>query len=189
MTDLTLTELASAIAARKVSAVEATQACLDRIARLDGRLHAFITVDAPGALARARSLDADLASGTRRGPLHGVPLAYKDLFHVVGLPTSCGTKTAEYFRSDHDSTAVARLTAAGAVTLGKLNMTELALGPFGDNPHHGNVDNPWKAGLHLGRLLERLGRRRGRPAGLRRAGLRHGRLDPPARGLLRHRRD
>ena len=146
VTDLTLTELAAAIAARKVSAVEATQACLDRIARLDGRLHAFITVDQAGALARARALDADLASGTRRGPLHGVPLAYKDLFHVVGLPTSCGTKTAEYFRSEHESTAVARLSAAGAVTLGKLNMTELALGPFGDNPHHGNVDNPWKTG-------------------------------------------
>ena len=82
--------------------------------------------------------------------MHGVPLAYKDLFHVVGLPTSCGTKTAEYFRGEHDSTAVARLTAAGAVTLGKLNMTELALGPFGDNPHHGNVDNPWKAGCISG---------------------------------------
>jgi aspartyl-tRNA(Asn)/glutamyl-tRNA(Gln) amidotransferase subunit A len=146
VTDLTLMELAGAIAARKVSAVDATQACLDRIARLDGRLHAFITVDAEGALTRARALDADLARGVSRGPLHGVPLAYKDLFHVVGLPTSCGTKTAEYFRSDCDSTAVARLQAAGAVTLGKLNMTELALGPFGDNPHHGNVDNPWKAG-------------------------------------------
>ena len=146
MTDLTLAELAGAIAARKVSALDATQACLDRIARLDGRLHAFITLDAEGALTRARALDADLARGVRRGPLHGVPLAFKDLFHVVGLPTSCGTQTAEYFRSDRDSTAVARLQAAGAVTLGKLNMTELALGPFGDNPHHGNVDNPWKAG-------------------------------------------
>jgi aspartyl-tRNA(Asn)/glutamyl-tRNA(Gln) amidotransferase subunit A len=146
VTDLTLVELAGSIAARKISAVDVTQACLDRIARLDGRLHAFITVDAEGALTRARALDADLARGVSRGPLHGVPLAYKDLFHVVGLPTSCGTKTAEYFRSDRDSTAVARLQAAGAVTLGKLNMTELALGPFGDNPHHGNVDNPWKAG-------------------------------------------
>jgi aspartyl-tRNA(Asn)/glutamyl-tRNA(Gln) amidotransferase subunit A len=146
VTDLTLAELAGAIAARKISALDATQACLDRIARLDGRLHAFITLDADGALARARALDADLARGVRRGPLHGVPLAFKDLFHVVGLPTSCGTKTAEYFRSDRDSTAVTRLQAAGAVTLGKLNMTELALGPFGDNPHHGNVDNPWKAG-------------------------------------------
>jgi aspartyl-tRNA(Asn)/glutamyl-tRNA(Gln) amidotransferase subunit A len=146
VTDLTLAELAAAIAARKVSAVEATGACLDRIARLDGRLRAFITLDADRALARARALDADLAAGRRQGPLHGVPLAYKDLCHVRGLPTSCGTKTAEYFASDVECSAVARLSAAGAVTLGKLNMSELALGPFGDNPHHGDVDNPYKRG-------------------------------------------
>lgn len=146
MTDLTLTALASAVAAGTVSSVEATAACLDRIARLDGRLRAFITLDADGALARAKALDADLAAGRRRGPLHGVPLAYKDLCHVPGLPTSCGTKTAEYFTAETECTVVARLTAAGAVTLGKLNMTELALGPFGDNPHHGDVDNPWKGG-------------------------------------------
>jgi aspartyl-tRNA(Asn)/glutamyl-tRNA(Gln) amidotransferase subunit A len=146
VTDLTLTALAAAIAERKISAVEATRACLDRIARLDGRLHAFITLDADGALARARALDADLGSGRRWGPLHGVPLAYKDLCRVPGLRTSCGTKTAEYFTSTLECTAVARLTAAGAVTLGALNMTELALGPFGDNPHHGNVDNPRKSG-------------------------------------------
>jgi aspartyl-tRNA(Asn)/glutamyl-tRNA(Gln) amidotransferase subunit A len=146
VTDLTLTALAAAIASRKLSAVEATGACLERITRLDGRLRAFITLDAEGALARARALDADLAAGRSHGPLHGVPLAYKDLCHVPGLPTSCGTKTAEYFTSEIPCTAVARLTAAGAVTLGKLNMTELALGPFGDNPHHGNVDNPHRRG-------------------------------------------
>ena len=146
MTDLSLSELVAALAARKVSAEEATRACLDRIARLDGRLHAFITLDAAGALARARALDADLAAGHRRGPLHGVPLAYKDLCQVPGLPTSCGTRTADYFTSPVECTAVSRLHAAGAVTLGKLNMTELALGPFGDNPHHGDVDNPWRAG-------------------------------------------
>jgi len=146
VTDLTLTELAAAIAAGKISAAEATQACLDRIARLDSRLRTFITLDGAGALARARALDADLAAGRRRGPLHGVPLAYKDLCHVRGLPTSCGTRSAEYFTSETECTAVARLAAAGAVTLGKLNMSELALGPFGDNPHHGNVDNPWKPG-------------------------------------------
>jgi len=146
VTDLTLTELAAAIAARKVSAVEATGACLDRIARLDGRLRAFITLDADRALARARALDADLAAGRRPGPLHGVPLAYKDLCHVRGLPTSCGTRTAEYFTSELECTAVARLSAAGAVTLGKLNMSELALGPFGDNPHHGDAGNPYKPG-------------------------------------------
>jgi aspartyl-tRNA(Asn)/glutamyl-tRNA(Gln) amidotransferase subunit A len=146
VTDLTLTELAAAIAARKISSLEATDACLARIARLDARLHAFITLDADGARARARALDAELAAGRRQGPLHGVPLAYKDLCHVRGLPTSCGTRTAEYFTSERECTAVARLGAAGAVTLGKLNMSELALGPFGDNPHHGDVDNPWKAG-------------------------------------------
>ena len=146
MTELTLTELAAAIAARKISALEAADACLERIGRLDARLRAFITLDADGARAHARALDAELAAGRRRGPLHGVPLAYKDLCHVAGLPTSCGTRTAEYFTSEVECTAVTRLRAAGAITLGKLNMTELALGPFGDNPHHGDVDNPWKAG-------------------------------------------
>jgi aspartyl-tRNA(Asn)/glutamyl-tRNA(Gln) amidotransferase subunit A len=144
--ELTLSELAEAIALRKASALEATDACLARIGRVDGRLHAFIVVDADRARARARALDAEMAAGRRRGALHGVPLAYKDLCHVPGLPTSCGTATAEYFTSPIPCTAAARLEAAGAITLGKLNMSELALGPFGDNPHHGDVDNPWKTG-------------------------------------------
>jgi aspartyl-tRNA(Asn)/glutamyl-tRNA(Gln) amidotransferase subunit A len=142
----TIAELAAAIREGKASSVEATTECLDRIRRLDGRLRAFITVDADGALASARALDADAAAGRWRGPLHGVPLAYKDLCHIRGLPTSCGTKTAEYFIAEHDATAVSRLVAAGAVTLGKLNMTELALGPFGDNAHHGHAQNPWRPG-------------------------------------------
>ncbi|HYS18769.1 MAG TPA: amidase [Candidatus Binatia bacterium] len=146
MTDWTVETLARAITARKISPVEATQACLDRIARVDGRIHAFITVDAEGALATARALEAELAAGLSRGPLHGVPLAYKDLCHVPGLPTSCGTKTREYFASPTECTAAARLREAGAVTLGKLNMSELALGPFGDNAHHGDVQNPWRSG-------------------------------------------
>jgi len=144
--DFTLTALAAAIQGRKLSAVEATSACLDRIARVDGTLRAFITVDAEGALAAARQRDAELAAGRPRGPLHGVPLAYKDLCHVPGLPTSCGTATPSYFLSEDACTAVTRLTAAGAITLGKLNMSELASGPFGDNPHHGDVGNPWRAG-------------------------------------------
>jgi aspartyl-tRNA(Asn)/glutamyl-tRNA(Gln) amidotransferase subunit A len=152
VSDLTLTELAAANAAGKVSVVETTQACLEQVGRLDTRLRAFITLDGDAALRRARALDADLAAGHRRGPLHGVPLAYKDLCHVQGLPTSCGTRTAEYFTSATECSAVARLSAAGAVTLGKLNMSELALGPFGDNPHHGNVDNPWKTGHVSGGL-------------------------------------
>jgi aspartyl-tRNA(Asn)/glutamyl-tRNA(Gln) amidotransferase subunit A len=142
----TLVEIADAIRAKRVSPVEVTRAYLDRIAKLDGAIRSFITVDADGALAAAQALEADAAAGRWRGPLHGVPLAYKDLCHVAGLATSCGTRTPAYFTSAHECTAVVRLRAAGAITLGKLNMTELALGPFGDNAHHGDVQNPWRAG-------------------------------------------
>src|SRR5262249_8109850 len=144
--DNSITELAAAIRGRRVSVVEAVRACLDRIARLDGTLRSFIVVDAEGALAAARARDAALAPGGVVGPLHGVPLAYKDLCHVRGMRTSCGTSTPEYFIDDQECTAVTRLAAAGAITLGKLNMSELATGPFGDNPHHGDVQNPWRAG-------------------------------------------
>ena len=146
MTEWTLTSLADAIRTRRISSVEAVQARLDRIAKLDGALRSFIAVDGEGAMAAARALDADAAAGRWRGPLHGVPVAYKDLCHVAGLPTSCGTKTPDYFRGPHECTVVVRLREAGAVTLGKLNMTELALGPFGDNAHHGDVQNPWRHG-------------------------------------------
>ncbi len=150
MTDRTIAGVAGAIRRRELSAVEAVGDCLDRIGRLDGRLRAFITVDAEGALAAARSLDAEAAEGRWWGPLHGVPLAYKDLCHIQGLPTSCGTRTPGYFFAEHDCTAVSRLRSAGAVTLGKLNMTELALGPFGDNAHHGHAQNPWRPGHAAG---------------------------------------
>jgi aspartyl-tRNA(Asn)/glutamyl-tRNA(Gln) amidotransferase subunit A len=146
VTDWTIATLARAIAARKISPVEATQEHLARIERLDGRIRAFITVDAEGALAAARALEAELIAGRSRGPLHGVPLAHKDLCHVPGLPTSCGTLTREYFTSPRECTAVARLREAGAVSLGKLNMAELAMGPFGDNAHHGDVQNPRRQG-------------------------------------------
>lgn len=150
MTDWTIAALGRAIAAREVTPVEVTRECLAKIERLDAKLRAFITVDAEGALATARELEAELAAGLSRGPFHGVPLAYKDLFHVRGLPTSCGTRTREYFAADPESTVVSRLRDAGAVTLGKLNMTELALGPFGDNAHHGDVQNPWRPGHAAG---------------------------------------
>ncbi|HZE36842.1 MAG TPA: amidase [Candidatus Eisenbacteria bacterium] len=142
MTEWTAGSLAEAIRARKLSPVEAVQGYLERIERLNPKLRAFITVDAEGALRRARAL----AEEPPRGPLHGVPLAYKDLCAVKGLPTSCGTRTPDYFLSGHDCTAVARLSRAGAVTLGKLNMSELAMGPFGDNAHHGDAQNPWRLG-------------------------------------------
>src|SRR6266566_150709 len=135
--------VAASIRQGKVSPVEVTRHHLDRIARLDGRLRAFITVDAERALAAARRLEDDAGLGRWRGTLHGVPLAFKDLCFIRGLPTSCGTRTAEYFIAEQDCTAVTRLLAAGAVGLGKLNMTELAMGALGENPHHGHARNPW----------------------------------------------
>ena len=146
MTEWTLTSLADAIRAGTISPVELTRAYLARIARLDATLRAYITVDASGALAAAVALEREAATGAWRGPLHGVPLAHKDLCLIPGLPTSCGTRTSDYFVGAPPCTAVARLVAAGSLTLGKLNMTELALGPFGDNAHHGDVQNPWALG-------------------------------------------
>jgi aspartyl-tRNA(Asn)/glutamyl-tRNA(Gln) amidotransferase subunit A len=146
MTDWTIADLSAAIRQRKISPVEITEQCLTRIARVDQHLHAFITLDAEGALRAAKDREAEAAAGRWRGPLHGVPLGFKDLFHIRGLATSCGTKTHAYFFAEHECTAVSRFMAAGAITLGKLNMTELAMGPFGDNAHHGHVQNPWHAG-------------------------------------------
>jgi len=144
--DFTAAALAAAVRDKRVSPVELVRECLTRIERRNPALRAFITVDAEGALTTARVLEAEVAAGRFRGPLHGVPVAHKDLCAIPGLPTSCGTRTRDYFSSETPCTAAARLTAAGAIVLGKLNMTELAMGPFGDNAHHGDVQNPWKSG-------------------------------------------
>ena len=146
MSERSLVTIAAAIRTRRMSPVEAVGSCLDRVRRLDKRMRAFIRLDESGALGAAKALEADAAAGCWRGPLHGVPVAFKDLCHLQGLPTSCGTKTAEYFSSSQECTAARRLLGAGAISLGKLNMTELAMGPYGDNAHHGDVDNPWRAG-------------------------------------------
>ena len=146
VTSLPLSDLAQAIRTGRISSVEATSAFLDRIDKHDPTLHAYITVDRDGALDAAAALAREAAAGAWRGQLHGVPLAHKDLCLIPGLPTSCGTLTPDYFVGAPPCTAVARLVAAGALTLGKLNMTELALGPFGDNAHHGDVQNPWRIG-------------------------------------------
>ena len=144
--EFTAVALAEAVRGKQVSPVELVRDRLARIERWNPALRAFITVDADRALATARELEADAVRGRFRGPLHGVPVAHKDLCVVPGLPTSCGTRTPDYFRSATPCTAAARLAAAGAIVLGKLNMTELAMGPFGNNAHHGDVDNPWKPG-------------------------------------------
>ncbi len=141
-------ELARAIAAREVSPVEVVQAHLDRIARLDGKLRAFITVTGDAALAAAKAAEAAVMGGGSLGPLHGVPIALKDLVYTRGVPTTGGSRILAGWMPEADGTVAARLALAGAISLGKLNMHEFAYGPEGVNPHYGTPWNPWDAGAH-----------------------------------------
>ncbi len=141
---LGIRDLARAMAARQLSPVEAVRAHLERIDRLDGRLHSFIAVFADAALDAARSAEQAVVTGWSLGPLHGVPVAVKDLFAVRGSPTTAGCSFLKE-PAAQDCTVVARLRAAGAVLLGKLNLHEFAYGPEGVNVHFGTPWNPWDA--------------------------------------------
>jgi aspartyl-tRNA(Asn)/glutamyl-tRNA(Gln) amidotransferase subunit A len=140
---VTIREAADALRARRVSAVELAAGASARIVRLNSKLNAFITVTAEQALEEARQADAELAAGRDRGPLHGIPVAVKDLFLTRGVRTTCGSKVYEDYVPGIDAAVVERLRAAGAVMLGKLNMHELAYGITSANPHFGPVRNPW----------------------------------------------
>jgi len=138
---LEMLELADSLRKREVSSVEATRAQLDRIARLDPHLGSYALVTSDEALFSAAAADAEIAAGKYRGPLHGVPLGVKDLFHTRGIRTSGGMAIHRGFIPAEDATAVERLRGAGAVILGKLQMTE---GAYSD--HHPSVippKNPW----------------------------------------------
>jgi aspartyl-tRNA(Asn)/glutamyl-tRNA(Gln) amidotransferase subunit A len=140
---LTLLEAAAAIRSRAISSVELTTACLDRIADWQPVTNALIALEAETALAMAAKADAALAAGLPIGPLNGVPLAHKDMYYRAGRITSCGSKVQGDFVATVTSTALARLDDAGAVDLGRLNMSEFALGPTGINAHFGRARNPW----------------------------------------------
>ena len=140
---LPLAALADRLRRRELSPVEVTRAYLDRIAMLDPQLTAFITVTAEQALADAAAAEREIAGGGYRGPLHGVPLAIKDLFHTAGVRTTAGSKILADFVPAEDATVVARLRAAGALSLGKTNLEEFAYGATSINPHHGACCNPW----------------------------------------------
>ncbi|HYS93362.1 MAG TPA: amidase family protein, partial [Candidatus Acidoferrales bacterium] len=109
MREESLTTVAGAIRAGKLSPVEAVELCLERVRKWDGRIRAFVTLDEEGALHSARVLEAEAAAGHWRGPLHGVPLGFKDLCHLQGLSTSCGTSMPGYFTSAQECTAARRL--------------------------------------------------------------------------------
>jgi aspartyl-tRNA(Asn)/glutamyl-tRNA(Gln) amidotransferase subunit A len=143
LTDLTISAAAEQIAQRKISPVELAQACLDRIQRLDGKINAFITLTPESALAAARQAQEEIRRGGVHGCLHGIPLALKDLYETRGVRTTAGSLFFRDYLSDEDAVAVQKLTAAGAVFLGKLNMHEIALGVTNVNPHFGPTHNPW----------------------------------------------
>jgi aspartyl-tRNA(Asn)/glutamyl-tRNA(Gln) amidotransferase subunit A len=139
----TLVGAAAAIARGEVSSVELTRALLERVRRLNPALNCFLHVEEELALAEAAAADAARAAGRALGPLHGVPLAAKDMFYDAERVVSCGSRVRAGFRPAATATVLARLRAAGAVNLGATNMTEFALGPTGHNAWYGACRNPW----------------------------------------------
>ncbi len=140
---LTLTQVADAIRTKRLSSREATEACLARIKKAQPRLNAFISIEAEAALKAADAADAALARGEVKGPLHGVPLAHKDMYYDAGHVVTCGSKVRRDFVAPVTSTALQRLKDAGTVRLGALHMVEFAFGPTGHNPHYGAARNAW----------------------------------------------
>ena len=138
----TLAQLSRDLRERRLSSVELTRECLERIRRLDGALNAFITLDEERSLAQARAADERLARGDA-GPLTGIPVAHKDLFCARGWRTTCGSRMLENFVSPYDAHVIEQFDRAGAVLLGKTNMDEFAMGSSNENSHFGAVRNPW----------------------------------------------
>jgi aspartyl-tRNA(Asn)/glutamyl-tRNA(Gln) amidotransferase subunit A len=145
---LSLAALSRALRQRDVSSVEATRACLDAIDEHDGAINSFIAVEHEAALAQAAAADRELVAGRWRGPLHGVPLAHKDMFYRAGKVSTCGSALCVDRVATVTATVQQRLADAGAVYLGSLNMSEFAAGPTGHNTHFGHCRNPWNA-LHV----------------------------------------
>ena len=147
---LSLLEASELLRKGRVSPVELANACLARIERLNPLLNAFITVTAPQALADARAAESDITNGRRRGALHGIPVALKDLFDTAGVRTTAASAVFADRVPSEDADVVRRLKAAGAVMLGKLNMQEFAYGDTSAQSHFGPVRNPWSRELVSG---------------------------------------
>ncbi len=137
------TRLRDDLAAGRISSVEATRACLDRIHQVDGRVQAFLRVDAEGAMAAAADVDRRRSQGLPVGLLAGVPIALKDILCTRGQPTTCGSKMLERFVPPYDATVVRKLREADAVILGKVNLDEFAMGGSTENSAYFPTRNPW----------------------------------------------
>jgi amidase len=145
---LTLTELSALLRKRELTSVEATRAMLDRIHRLNATLRAYLTILDDSTLRQVEAADKEIAAGKWRGPLHGVPVAVKDLCWTKGIPTTCASKVLRDWRPDSNATVVDRFEAAGAVLLGKLHMTEFAMAWY--HPEIPGPQNPWNPALWPG---------------------------------------
>jgi aspartyl-tRNA(Asn)/glutamyl-tRNA(Gln) amidotransferase subunit A len=141
--DLTLHEASALVERREVSPMELTDACIARSEALDAELHAYLTPTFEAARAEAKQADAEIAAGSRRGPLHGIPFALKDLYETAGVRTTAGSKLREDFVPAEDAHVVSLLRQAGVVQLGKLNMHEWALGATNINRYFPSPRNPW----------------------------------------------
>ena len=139
---LTIHQLLEQLRAGELSSREATQACLDRVEKVDDRLNAFISVDAADALAQADAADQSRAAGEDL-PMLGVPVAVKDVLAVKDQPLNCASKILGEFNSPYDATVIQKLRAAGAVVFGRLNMDEFAMGSSNENSAFGPARNPW----------------------------------------------
>src|SRR3974390_2499868 len=140
---MSLTAVAKAIAGKRLSSHEVTRACLHRIAEWQPRLNAFMAIEGEAARKAADDADAALEKGQNRGALHGVPLAHKDMYYDAGKVVTCGSAIRRDFVATTTSTALRRLTDAGSIRLGSLQMAEFAYGPTGHNAHFGAVHNPF----------------------------------------------
>lgn len=138
-----LVDVAQAIADKKISARELTTACIERAEKLNPILNAFISLDRDGAIDQADAADLALARQEQIGPLHGIPLAHKDMFYRAGRVSTCGSKILKNFVPSITSTALTRLSDAGALDLGSLSMSEFAFSGTGHNHHYGPCHNAW----------------------------------------------
>ncbi|GAA1750014.1 Asp-tRNA(Asn)/Glu-tRNA(Gln) amidotransferase subunit GatA [Luedemannella helvata] len=145
-TRLTAADLSRHLGSGDLSAEEVTRAHLDRIAEVDGKVHAFLHVDGDNAIQKARDIDRARAAGEELGPLAGVPIAIKDVIATKGVPTTCASKILEGWRPPYDATLMERINGAGMVMLGKTNMDEFAMGSSTEYSAYGPTNNPWDLG-------------------------------------------